>query len=236
MSVSAAVFASGGGTNLQALLDHEEREGEGAAYRVSLVVSDRQGVGALERAARAGRGARVVPVSGRSLDEVGRETLALLKEHGVELILLAGYLRLIPEEIVRAFRRRILNIHPALLPAFGGKGMYGKHVHAAVLESGARLSGVTVHYVDEEYDHGTILAQWPVPVQAGDTPESLAARVLQVEHALYPLAAEHLARAVERGEQPRPFSAPPDAFGLGKGTDADLRAHIRRGFKAPAST
>lgn len=236
MSVPAAVFASGGGTNLQALLDHEAREGAGAAYRVELVVSDREGAGALDRAREADRLARIVTVSGRARDEVARETLTLLEEHDVRVVFLAGYLRLIPQEVVRAYRRRILNVHPALLPAFGGKGMYGKHVHAAVLESGVRVSGVTIHFVDEEYDRGTILAQWPVPVRAGDTPDALAARVLRVEHVLYPLSAEHLARAVARGDEARPLSPIPDAFGLRGGTDEELRADIRRGFAGPAST
>lgn len=230
MSVPAAVFASGGGTNLQALLDYEAEQGERAAYRIRLVVSDREGAGALERAEGAGREARIVPVAGRSRDEVADETLDLLREMEIEVIFLAGYLRLVPPPVVAAYRRRILNIHPALLPAFGGKGMYGEHVHAAVLESGARLSGVTVHFVDEEYDQGTILAQWPVPVEAGDTPESLADRVLRVEHVLYPMAAEHLSRAVGRGEVPRPFSPPPDVFGLRPGSDEELKAHIKRGF------
>lgn len=235
MSVPAAVFASGGGTNLQALLDREAREGEGVPYRIELVVSDREEAGALERARRADREARVIPVSDRSPDRVARDTLDALRAHGVEVVFLAGYLRLVPEEVVGAYRRRILNIHPALLPAFGGKGMYGRRVHAAVLESGARLSGVTIHFVDEEYDRGTILAQWPVPVAPDDTPDTLAARVLRVEHVLYPLAASHLSRAVARGEAPGPFWPPPDAFGLGEGGEEALERKIRRGFAGPAS-
>jgi phosphoribosylglycinamide formyltransferase len=114
--------------------------------------------------------------------------LAALRDAGVQLVLLAGYLKLVPPELCRAFPRGVLNIHPALLPAFGGKGMYGARVHAAVLASGAWFSGPTVHFVDEEYDRGVILAQRCVPVLRGDTPEDLAHRVLEQEWRLYPAA------------------------------------------------
>ena len=114
--------------------------------------------------------------------------LQLLKEHDVQLIALAGYLKKIPVSVVREYRNRILNIHPALLPSFGGHGMYGHFVHEAVIASGAKLSGATVHLVDEEYDRGPIVLQKSVPVEPGDTPESLAARVLHVEHEIFPLA------------------------------------------------
>lgn len=201
--VPAAVFASGSGTNFQALLDREAAGG--AAWSTRLLVSDRDTAGALERARGAGAGVTVIPVKDRDPADVEAETLDALEGAGVRLILLAGYLRLIPAGVVRRFRRRILNVHPALLPAFGGKGMYGRNVHEAVLASGARLSGPTVHFVDERYDEGNIVAQWPVPVQPGDTPESLAARVLEAEHLLYPMAAQHLARAVAAHETPGPL-------------------------------
>lgn len=198
MSAPVAVFASGSGTNLQALLDHFNAGPAGGVARVALVVSDREGTGALDRAAAAGVPGTVIPVKGRDPDEVAAETLDALEEAGTELVALAGYLRLVPGAVVRAFRWRILNIHPALLPAFGGQGMWGHHVHEAVLASGAKMSGPTVHYVDERYDTGLILAQWPVPVLAGDTPEALAARVLRVEHRLYPAAVERVATGLER--------------------------------------
>ena len=108
--------------------------------------------------------------------------------------MLAGWLQLVPSEVVARYHGRMVNVHPALLPAFGGKGMYGKRVHQAVIAAGARVSGATVHLVDERYDEGAILAQWPVPVLPGDTPETLAARVLAVEHRILPLAVEALAR------------------------------------------
>lgn len=107
---------------------------------------------------------------------------------------LAGYVKRVPAPVVARFRWRLINIHPALLPGFGGSGMYGRRVHEAVLASGARVSGATVHYVDEEFDRGPIIAQWPLPVLANDTPDSLAARVLEVEHQLLPLVVEELAR------------------------------------------
>ena len=230
MAVSVAVFASGGGSNFQSLLDYQSHDGPG---RIDLLVSDRPGAGALDRAARVGVHSRVIPVKGRTQDAVALETLEVLEEHDIQVILLAGYLRLIPSLLVQAFSGRILNIHPALLPAFGGKGMWGHHVHEAVLASGASFSGPTIHFVDEEYDTGTILAQWPVPVMPGDTPETLAARVLKVEHILYPRAADHLCRAVERGKAVSRLAFSAEAFGLAEGFSADTVAdHVDAAFQA----
>lgn len=194
MSARVAVFASGGGSNLQALLDHFNRPGAATPARVALVISDRPAAGALERAARAGIESRVIEVVGRPEEGVVRETLAALEGAGIGFVALAGYLRRVPPDVVASFHGRMTNIHPALLPAFGGKGMYGMRVHRAVLDAGCKISGATVHLVDEEYDTGPILAQWPVPVLPGDTPETLAARVLRVEHRLYPAALEALIR------------------------------------------
>lgn len=157
------------------------------------MVGSRPGIGALSRAEAAGVATLVI---GRDpADPNGHTSVMLeaLEEHRVELIVLAGYLKLVPSEVVQRFSGRMLNIHPALLPAFGGPGMYGLRVHEAVLRSGATVSGATVHLVGERYDEGPILAQWPVPVLAGDTPESLSARVLQIEHLLLPAAVEALA-------------------------------------------
>jgi phosphoribosylglycinamide formyltransferase-1 len=139
--------------------------------------------------------------------------LELLQRHETELLVLAGYLRLVPAPVISAYRSRIINVHPSLLPAFGGKGMYGHRVHQAVLASGARESGATVHLVDEVYDHGRVLAQARVPVLPDDTPQRLAARVLEVEHRLLPaavLAAAQAGRPVEltesgvRSQEPGP--------------------------------
>ena len=129
----------------------------------------------------------------------------------------ADICRLLPGAVVERYRRRIVNIHPALLPGFGGKGMWGHHVHEAVIASGARLSGPTVHLVDEEYDRGMIVAQWPVPVLPADTPDTLAARVLEVEHRLYPMAADHVCAALAQGHDPGPLALPGDAYALVRG-------------------
>jgi formyltetrahydrofolate-dependent phosphoribosylglycinamide formyltransferase len=209
----AAVFASGGGSNFQSLLDHQATD---PPWRIGLLVSDREDSGSLERAEAAGVPRRVIPTKGRSPEDVAGETMAALEECGVQVIFLAGYLKLLPPPVVHAFAGRIINIHPALLPSFGGKGMWGMNVHRAVIESGVRLSGATVHLVDEEYDRGRILAQWPVPVLPGDAPETLAARVLAAEHRLYPLAADHLCRALAEGREPGPVVLPGGVFELVK--------------------
>ena len=180
-----AVLVSGGGTNLQALIDELPKAG---AARVARVVSNHAEAGALVRARRAGIDAVV-------LSNPKDQTELLKALHEMALVVLAGYLQFVPKPVVATFRGRMINIHPALLPAFGGKGMYGLRVHEAVLASGATITGVTVHYVDGEYDHGPIIAQWPVPVRAGDTPETLAARVLKAEHVLLPRVVTALAKA-----------------------------------------
>jgi formyltetrahydrofolate-dependent phosphoribosylglycinamide formyltransferase len=183
-----AVLASGAGTNLQALIDYEAARGESAAARLVLVASDRADAGALARGGAAG-------IATATLDAAQRSTglRAILDANGIELIVLAGYLRMIPADVTAAWRGRIMNVHPALLPAFGGHGMYGRRVHEAVLASGTRLSGPTIHFVDERYDEGPIIAQWPVPVLPDDTPDALAARVLEAEHMLLPRIVEAVA-------------------------------------------
>jgi phosphoribosylglycinamide formyltransferase 1 len=189
-----AVFASGGGTNLQALLDRFNAT-ESPIAGVSLLVASREGIGAIERASRANVPWCVMS-TGSDVEGVAGEMLAALESAAIDIVVLAGYMKLVPAAVVTRFRGRMVNIHPALLPGFGGAGMYGSRVHRAVLDAGVRLSGATVHLVDERYDEGPILAQWPVPVLAGDTPETLAARVLRVEHLLLPAAIERLAGGV----------------------------------------
>jgi phosphoribosylglycinamide formyltransferase-1 len=204
------VLASGGGTNLQAIHDHLTASGAAAAAEIVVVVSDRRDAGALARAR--GWNVAAVHLPKERLNELG----ALLAEHRVTLIALAGFLRLVPVDVVRAFHGRLVNVHPALLPKFGGPGMYGAKVHAAVLAAGETTSGPTVHFVDEEYDRGAIIAQWPVPVHADDTAETLAERVLAAEHQLYPACvsavasgAVHLdAEGRVRGTPPVPQATP----------------------------
>lgn len=183
-----AVLASGGGSNLGALLDHLDALGDRRRGEVVAVLSDRRSAGALSRAR-----ARQLPALEIDPRDGGESLERALAEHGVELVVLAGYLRLVPAAVTRRFRGRMLNVHPALLPAFGGPGMYGHRVHQAVLDAGARVSGVTVHFVDEAYDRGAIVAQWPVPVFDEDDAAALAARVLRVEHALYPRVVDAVA-------------------------------------------
>ena len=173
-----AVAVSGGGSNLQSLLDTLPA---GGPATVALVVSNTAKAGGLERARKAG-----VPAAVFADPTDGAEWLRLLAEHRIDLVVLAGYLKLVPAAVIAAYRGRIVNIHPALLPEFGGAGMYGRRVHQAVLDAGRRESGCTVHLVDEVYDRGEILAQARVPVLPGDTAESLAARVLAEEHKLLP--------------------------------------------------
>jgi formyltetrahydrofolate-dependent phosphoribosylglycinamide formyltransferase len=187
MPMHVAVAVSGRGSNLEALL---RALGPNAPARVVLVLSSRADAPALARAAARG----IAAVALRDHADPA-EWLAALEAHGVDLVVLAGYLKLVPPEVVARYRGRILNVHPALLPAFGGAGMYGRRVHQAVLASGMRESGATVHLVDEEYDRGAILGQARVPVLPGDDADSLAARVLEVEHRLLPAAVLAAARA-----------------------------------------
>lgn len=212
MKVRVAVLVSGGGTNLQALLDALGSEAPAAVVRV---VSSRPGVGALERARQANVPGVVLRDPLDAAEVVGQLGDA-------DLVVLAGYVKLVPAEAVARFRGRMINIHPALLPAFGGPGMYGRRVHEAVLASGAAISGATVHYVDERYDRGPIIAQWPVPVRPGDTPETLAARVLEVEHQLLPAVVLEL---VKRGlpETPVRLFMNGSAFGVAEQAAIVLR-------------
>ena len=227
-----AVLASGGGSNLQALIDRFNAD-PAAPARVELVVGSRAGIGAMERAERAGIHAVALDARALGAEAFGRALADSLQAHRIDLIVLAGWLQLVPAEVVRGFHGRMINVHPALLPAFGGHGMYGMRVHRAVIESGARVSGATVHFVDEKYDEGAIIAQWPVPVLPADTPESLAARVLAVEHRILPLAVEALARGPGG---PAAAADGPLAFDLvdaAAPADASIRRTMRLAHGAP---
>jgi phosphoribosylglycinamide formyltransferase-1 len=153
---------------------------------VAVVVSISEGAPALDRAREAGAPAVFVdPARFPEPGALDRELARVLEAYGVELVALAGYMRLLGPEFLSRFPGRVLNTHAALLPCFGGRGFYGRRVHEAVIESGARFSGATIHFADEEYDHGPIILQAVVPVLDDDTPETLAARVLDQEHRLY---------------------------------------------------
>ncbi|WCJ31867.1 Phosphoribosylglycinamide formyltransferase chloroplastic [Euphorbia peplus] len=179
-----AVFVSGGGSNFKTV--HDACIQGSIHGDVVAVVTDKHGCGGAEYARSNKISVLLFP---RTKDNSGglssTDLVSALRDLEVDFILLAGYLKLIPTELIRTFPKCILNIHPALLPAFGGKGYYGMKVHKAVIASGARYSGPTIHFVDEHYDSGSILAQRVVPVLANDTPEELAARVLREEHRLY---------------------------------------------------
>ena len=180
-----AIFASGGGSNLREIYN-QIQIGDIPA-KIVLVVSNNPQCGALIFASEKGLENFIVnDTRFPNLDTRDKLLLQALLKAEVELICLAGYMKLLPKRIVKEYKDRILNIHPALLPQFGGKGFYGMKVHEAVIEAGAAESGVTVHLVDEEYDHGKIIAQKKVKVQSGDTAKTLAKRVLKVEHDLYP--------------------------------------------------
>ncbi|MYE35926.1 MAG: phosphoribosylglycinamide formyltransferase [Gemmatimonadales bacterium] len=195
-----AVLASGGGSNFQALVDRFQRP-DSPEREVVGVIASREGAGVLERARRAGVASAVSPPA--TSEEAATFLRRTLDEWRSDIVVLAGYMKLVPEAVVRAYWGRVLNIHPALLPSFGGQGMYGARVHRAVIDAGVRITGATVHFVDEAYDRGPILCQWPVPVLAGDTPESVAARVLTVEHRILPAAVEALASGAVRLEADR---------------------------------
>ena len=223
-----AVLASGGGSNLQVLIDHFAGPAQSMG-EIVWVGSDRTDAGAVTRAQQAGIATGVIDAPRDS-----EALVATLRAAGADLLVLAGYLKLVPEGVVRAFHGRLLNIHPALLPAFGGPGMYGLRIHTAVLDHGATITGVTVHFVDEQFDRGPIVAQWPVPVLPGDTPALLAARVLRAEHRLFPLCVAAVASgAIVLGDDrrvhghldiPVDVAAPEWRFGLEPDTTGDLQA------------
>lgn len=180
----------GRGSNLMSLVQEFENDPD---IRATLVIAPSEGAPALEWARSQGLATAVI--SPKPTESYAERLASILGE--VNWICLAGYLNLLPAEIIRAFPNRILNIHPALLPKFGGKGMYGLHVHEAVIAAGETRSGCSVHFVTEAYDEGEILAQTSCPVLPNDSPATLAARVLRLEHRLYP---EALRIAIERSQ------------------------------------
>ena len=178
------ILASHTGTNLQAIID-ACKSGQLDA-RVCAVISNNSGSGALRRARREGIPSyHLSGVTHPAEEELDSAILSVLESHDVDLVVLAGYMKRVGPRVLARYDRRILNTHPALLPRFGGEGMYGRFVHEAVLASGVETTGATVHLVDERYDHGPVIARREVPVLAGDTVDTLRARVLREEHRLY---------------------------------------------------
>lgn len=196
-----AVLVSGGGTNLQALLDAQER-GEIPCGEIVLVVSDKEDAYALERAKNHGVETAVLSRKKKADRAVFEDRLLeTLAAHGIEMIILAGFMVILSENFVKRYPKRILNVHPSLIPSFCGAGYYGLHVHEAALERGVKVTGATVHYVNEIPDGGEIIAQKAVAVEAGDTPETLQRRVMeQAEWKLLPRATELVCRAITEEE------------------------------------
>ncbi len=180
-----AILASGSGTNLQAIIDAIKKKKLKA--EIKIVISNNSDAYALVRARK--NKIKTLHLSHKQFStpqEFDRKLIGIFKAEKIDLVVLAGYMKKLAPQVVRAFKNKIINIHPAMLPQFGGAGMYGIHVHEAVLKSGAKVTAVTVHLVDEKYDHGPILFQKEILVKENDTPESLQKRVLKIEHRVYP--------------------------------------------------
>lgn len=179
-----AIFASGNGTNAQAILDHLS----GASYaRVAVIIVNKPEAYVIHRAQQYN-----IPTALISRKTTPSALLNILEDYSIDFIVLAGYLALIPPEITQRYTRQIINLHPALLPNFGGKGMFGEHVHKAVLATRASYSGITIHYVDEKYDTGAPILQASCPVLPNDTPDSLAERIHCLEHRYLPFVIDLL--------------------------------------------
>jgi len=179
-NIQIAIFASGNGTNAENIISHLKNI---STINVSLIVSDKENAGIHDVAFKNKIPIFVIP---KSDINIGDEILRHLKSHQIDFIVLAGYLKKIPVNILRAYERNVINIHPALLPKYGGKGMYGKHVHEAVIENKETESGMTIHYVDEIYDNGEIILQEKCSISENDTADTLAEKIHQLEHKHYP--------------------------------------------------
>ena len=202
--VRAAVLVSGGGTNLQAIID-AKRAGKITSAELALVVASNASAYALTRAETAGIAHAVLhKEKGEAPADYGERLLALLRENAIDVVVLAGFLTILPENVIHAYDHRILNIHPSLIPSFCGDGFYGLHVHEAALQRGVKVTGATVHFVNEITDGGDIIAQKAVEVLPGDTPETLQRRVMeQAEWILLPQALEQVAGEIAKKREER---------------------------------
>ena len=198
-----AVLASGGGTDFQSVIDANKREN---FCVIKYLIASKEGIGAIERAKREGiKTAVFAKKDYPDLDDLYAELAALLNSEDVDYIVLAGWLKIIPASFTEKFKDRIINIHPALIPAFCGKGYYGLKVHEAAIEYGVKVSGATVHFVEADVDAGAVIMQKTVPVEEDDTPERLQARVLKIEHEILPLCVKLLCegKIVKEGRRVR---------------------------------
>ena len=197
--VRAAILVSGGGTNLQAIIDAKQA-GKIPSAELALVVASNASAYALTRAENAGIAHAVLrKEKGEAPENYGERLLTLLRENAIDVVVLAGFLTILPENVIRAYDHRILNIHPSLIPSFCGDGFYGLHVHEAALKRGVKVTGATVHFVNEITDGGDIIAQKAVEVLPGDTPETLQRRVMeQAEWILLPQALEQVAGEIAK--------------------------------------
>ena len=186
--LNIAIFASGGGSNAEAIIGHLKSHSK---LSVNLIVSNRKDAGVLKRANRHGIDTFVF---NREEFRENKNITAKLTSSKIDLIVLAGFLWLIPKYLIEAFPNKIINIHPALLPKYGGKGMYGHHVHQAVFDNKEKESGMTIHYVNQHYDEGNIILQARCQLFPNDQPEDIARKVLSLEHQFYPVAVEMVGR------------------------------------------
>lgn len=185
--INIAIFASGSGTNAENLIKHFAAS---TKVKIKLIITNNEKAGIVERAHRYKKNLQII--SKTSLNNYAEQLIDFLQTEKVDLIILAGFLLKIPEAMVKAFPNRIINIHPALLPNYGGKGMYGMNVHNAVIAAGDKESGITIHYVNEEYDKGATILQAKCPIVPGDTPETLANKIHQLEYEYFPKAVEQV--------------------------------------------
>ena len=198
-----AVLASGGGTDFQSVIDANKREN---FCVIKYLIASKEGIGAIERAKREGiKTAVFAKKDYPDLEDLYAELAALLNSEDVDYIVLAGWLKIIPASFTEKFKDRIINIHPALIPAFCGKGYYGLKVHEAAIEYGVKVSGATVHFVEADVDAGAVIMQKTVPVEEDDTPERLQALVLKIEHEILPLCVKLLCegKIVKEGRRVR---------------------------------
>ena len=195
-----AVFASGGGTDFHSVIDANVKE---KFCEIKYLVASKPEIGAIDRAKKHGITPIVFNKDKQSLESFYEDLTATLQENGVELIVLAGWLKVVPASFIQAFADRIINIHPSLIPSFCGMGYYGLKVHKAAIDYGVKLSGATVHFVEADVDGGAIIMQRAVAVEEGDTPESLQARILKEEHTMLPLCVKLLCegKIKKRGRQ-----------------------------------